>query len=41
MFVVAVTAFVNEENIDKCYKVGMAEVLQKPVNIEYLRKVLE
>ena len=30
--VVAVTAFVNEENIKQCYYVGMKEVLHKPVN---------
>ena len=34
MFVVAITAFVNEENIKRCYKVGMVEVLHKPVNID-------
>ena len=29
--VVAVTAFVNEENIAKCYEVGMKEVIHKPL----------
>ena len=29
--VVAVTAFVNEENIAKCYEVGMKQVIHKPL----------
>ena len=41
MFVVAITAFVNDENIKNCYKVGMKEVLHKPVNIDSLRRVLD
>ena len=41
LHVVAVTAFVNDENIKKCYKVGMKEVLHKPVNCEALGTVLD
>lgn len=41
LFVVAVTAFVNDENIKKCFKVGMKEVLHKPVNCEALGNVLD
>ncbi len=41
LFVVAVTAFVNDENIKKCYKVGMVEVLHKPVNCEALSNALD
>ena len=41
LHVIAVTAFVNEENIKKCYKVGMMEVLHKPLNIESLRRALD
>ncbi len=41
LFVVAVTAFVNDENINKCYECGMIEVLHKPVNCEALEKVIE
>lgn len=40
LFVVAVTAFVNDENIKKCFKVGMVEVLHKPVNCEALGEAL-
>ena len=39
--VVAVTAFANEENIKKCYRVGMVEVLHKPVNCEALKTALD
>ena len=38
--VVAVTAFVNEDNIKQCYQIGMKEVLHKPVNCDALGKVL-
>ncbi len=41
LYVVAVTAFVNDENIQKCFRVGMVEVLHKPVNIEQLRQALD
>lgn len=41
LYVVAITAFVNDENIKKCYKVGMVEVLHKPVNIELLKEALD
>lgn len=36
---IAVTAYVNDENVKKCYEVGMSEVLHKPVNDEELRRV--
>jgi CheY-like chemotaxis protein len=32
--IVAVTAYVNAENIKKCFEVGMIEVLNKPVNLQ-------
>ncbi len=41
LFVVSVTAFVNEENIRKCYRVGMVDVLHKPVNCDALGKSLD
>ena len=37
--VVAITAFVNEENKKKCYKVGMVDVMHKPVNYLKLKAV--
>eukprot|EP00347_Sterkiella_histriomuscorum_P018716 403344449 len=39
--VVAITAFVNDENINQCYQVGMKDVLHKPVNTEALGKSLD
>ena len=39
--IVAITAYVNEENVKKCYKVGMMEVLHKPVNCDALRIILD
>eukprot|EP00347_Sterkiella_histriomuscorum_P014553 403360436 len=39
--IVACTAFVNDENINYCYEVGMKEVLNKPVNQNVLRKVVK
>eukprot|EP00347_Sterkiella_histriomuscorum_P018274 403346138 len=39
--VVAITAFVNDENINQCYQVGMKDVLHKPVNTEALGKALD
>lgn len=41
LYVVAVTAFVNDENIRNCFKVGMVEVLHKPVNCEALGNVID
>ena len=41
VYIVAITAFVNDESIRKCFKVGMVEVLHKPVNIEALSGVLD
>lgn len=39
--IIAVTAFVNDESIENCYKVGMVEVLHKPVRVETIKEVLE
>ena len=39
--IIAVTAFVNDESIENCYKVGMVEVLHKPVMVETIKEVLE
>jgi CheY-like chemotaxis protein len=39
--VVAVTAFVNDESIRRCYEVGMKEVIHKPVSSEVIRDILE
>eukprot|EP00347_Sterkiella_histriomuscorum_P017836 403347790 len=39
--IVAITAFVNDENINNCYKVGMEEVMNKPVNQDKLLSVLK
>jgi CheY-like chemotaxis protein len=41
LFIVAVTAFVNEENILNCYKSGMVDVVHKPVNVESIRNILD
>ena len=41
LYVISVTAFVNDENIKKCYKVGMVDVLHKPVNSDALEKALK
>jgi CheY-like chemotaxis protein len=32
LFIVAVTAFVNEENIVHCYESGMSDVIHKPLS---------
>ncbi len=39
--VVAVTAFVNDENIKKCFRVGMSEVIHKPLTNESLSSILD
>jgi len=39
--IVAVTAYVNEEFVSRCYEVGMADVLHKPVSKEELKRVLD
>ncbi len=39
--IVAVTAFVNDESIRRCFEVGMQHVIHKPVGIEGIRAVLE
>ena len=38
---VAVTAFVNDESIRRCYEVGMQEVIHKPVSSDVIRDILE
>eukprot|EP00347_Sterkiella_histriomuscorum_P013444 403364686 len=38
--IVAITAFVNEENINHCYAVGMKEVLHKPIDEDSLRDII-
>ena len=39
--VVAVTAFVNEENVKQCYRVGMSDVIHKPVSTESLKRIID
>ena len=39
--VVAITAFVNDENKKKCYRSGMVEVLHKPVAYDRLKLVFD
>jgi CheY-like chemotaxis protein len=41
LYVVAITAFVNDENIRNCFNVGMVDVLHKPVNCEALGNVID
>ena len=41
LHVVAVTAFTNEESVEACYKVGMTEVLHKPVNAQQLMSIVD
>ena len=38
--IVAVTAYENEENVSNCYKIGMKEVLHKPVDQHKLKEVI-
>ena len=40
LHVVAVTAFANDENVKKCYDVGMSDVIHKPLSNEALEQVL-
>jgi len=39
--VVAVTSYTNKSNIDKCFEVGMADVLHKPIDSKKLKGVLD
>mmetsp|Transcript_15527 Transcript_15527/g.10896 ORF Transcript_15527/g.10896 Transcript_15527/m.10896 type:complete len:123 (-) Transcript_15527:76-444(-) len=39
--VAALTAFVNQETIDFCYKTGFSEVLYKPANFSVLEELVE
>ena len=41
MHVVAVTAFLNEENIKKCFDIGMSDVIHKPLSNEALKLVVD
>ena len=41
LFIVAVTAFVNEENVRHCYEAGMIDVIHKPVSVDSIRNILE
>ncbi|CDW87830.1 pas pac sensor hybrid histidine kinase [Stylonychia lemnae] len=41
MQIIAVTAFVNDENVKMCYQVGMKDVLHKPVDFGALGKALD
>ena len=38
--VAAVTAFVNDATLSKCYEVGMVEVMSKPVVAKALKKFI-
>lgn len=40
LIIVGVTAYVSDELIDKCYRCGMSEVLNKPLSKETLANVL-
>jgi CheY-like chemotaxis protein len=39
--VVAVTAFQNDENIRLCYRVGMTDVMHKPISIDGMKRCLD
>ena len=41
LHVVAVTAFVNDENIKKCFTVGMSKAIHKPLSNDSLKDVLD
>ena len=41
LYIVAVTAFVNDENIMQCYEAGMADVIHKPLSQESIKQVLD
>ena len=41
LHVVAVTAFANDENVNKCFEVGMSDVIHKPLSNDMLRGVVE
>ena len=38
--IVALTAYTNKDSIDKCYKIGMKEVLNKPANGSKIKEVI-
>ena len=39
--IMAVTSFLNEENKKKCYRVGMVDVIHKPVDFQILKKAID
>lgn len=39
--IVAVTAFVNQESINMCYEVGIADVIHKPVSVDAIKQILD
>lgn len=39
--VVAVTAFVNQESINRCYEVGIVDVIHKPVSVDAIKQILD
>ena len=39
--VVAVTAFVNDENIKKCFTIGMSDAIHKPLSNDALKQVVD
>ncbi len=41
LFIVAVTAFVNDENVRQCYESGMVDVIHKPVSAEIIKNILD
>ena len=41
LHIVAVTAFVNQDNIQKCFTVGMNEVIHKPLSNDALKLVID
>ena len=38
---VAVTAFANDENIKKCFTVGMSDAIHKPLSNDSLKLVVD
>ena len=37
VYVAGVTAYVDQPRVDKCFDVGMVEVIEKPVNSEKIK----
>ena len=38
--IIAVTAFTNQSTIEKCEKIGILEVVHKPLTLDKLRELL-